>query len=187
MMEIAIAKKPRGRARWPVVSGETERDTRAPNPDGPPESGHRWAGLRHLAARTSRAARGELQIDVFKLAGTTLSRLLPQLGFNRTRTAFLRAMGVRVGARSLVMGPLDITVSDISIGEDSFITGPMRIDLGVTVSIGNRVHMGQDILLLTVDHEFSRLTTKSVRPSAGAVPGCGGRLSSKTGCGSARV
>jgi maltose O-acetyltransferase len=122
------------------------------------EGSLRAARLRGLAVRASRAYVDETRIDVPKLAGTIFSRALPQLSFNRIRTAFLRAMGLRIGARSLVMGPLDLTgvgaLKDIAIGEDSFITGPMRIDIGAPVHMGNRVHVGQDVLLLTVDHDI---------------------------------
>ncbi len=71
----------------------------------------------------------------------------------------LRAVGVRIGSRSLVMGPLDITgpgrVQDLfSIGDDTFVTGPLHVDLGAAVRIGNRVRLGHQVALLTVDHEI---------------------------------
>jgi maltose O-acetyltransferase len=74
----------------------------------------------------------------------------------------LRAAGLAIGERSLVMGALDITgeghVSGLlSIGNDTFITGPLRIDLGATVRIGDRVRLGHNVTLLTVDHEIGPL------------------------------
>ena len=141
-----------------LVKARCEIDTPAERADSPREKGLTAAGLRRLASKASRVGREELRVDVFKLAAAMLSRVLPQLGFNRTRTALLRATGMQIGARSLVMGPLELTgfghMRDISIGQDSFITGPVRMDLGAKVTIGNRVHVGQDVLLLTVDHEI---------------------------------
>jgi maltose O-acetyltransferase len=119
-----------------------------------------WAGrLGSLAARIVRAGRRELDIDPGKVAGRIISRGLPQFSFVRTRTALLRAAGIRIGARSLVMGPLNITgagaVSDLfSIGDDSFITGPLHVDLGGSVHIGTGVRLGHHVSLLTVDHEI---------------------------------
>jgi acetyltransferase-like isoleucine patch superfamily enzyme len=83
---------------------------------------------------------------------------LPQLRFNRVRTALYRAAKVSIGASSLVMGDIVLTgASDpglFSIGDFTYITGPLRVDLGGSVRIGNRVNVGHDCLLLTVDHEI---------------------------------
>jgi maltose O-acetyltransferase len=87
-----------------------------------------------------------------------VSRGLPQFAFNRLRTAALRAAGLRIGSRSMVMGPIDVTgpggVQLLSIGEHSYITGPLHVDAGAQVRVGNRVHFGHDVLLLTMNHEI---------------------------------
>jgi acetyltransferase-like isoleucine patch superfamily enzyme len=88
-----------------------------------------------------------------------MSAALPQLTFNRTRTEILRAGGLRIGRRSLVMGPIRITGGGdrgelFSIGTDSVITGRLHVDLGASVHIGDRVYIGYDVTLLTVDHEI---------------------------------
>jgi maltose O-acetyltransferase len=103
--------------------------------------------------------RDEFAFDVRKAIGGVVSRALPQLSFNRTRTALLRTLGVRIGARSLVMGPIHITgpgssLELLSIGEDTFITGPLRVDLGAAVRIGNWVRLGHDVMLLTRNHRI---------------------------------
>jgi maltose O-acetyltransferase len=101
----------------------------------------------------------EFGFDPRKAIGRFASRALPQLSFNRTRTAVIRAMGVRIGARSLIMGPLDLTgegasVGQLSIGEDTFVTGPLHVDLGAPVRIGNWVRLGHHVVLLTQNHQI---------------------------------
>jgi maltose O-acetyltransferase len=90
---------------------------------------------------------------------TTIASALPQLTFNHTRTMILRAAGLKIGPRSLVMGPLRLTgdgePSDLlTIGSDSVVTGPLQIDFGAPVEIGDHVYIGHDVLLLTVDHDI---------------------------------
>jgi acetyltransferase-like isoleucine patch superfamily enzyme len=74
------------------------------------------------------------------------------------RTAALRAAGIRIGARSLIMGGFKVTgeggVALVSIGDDTMITGPLHIDVGAPVRVGSRVHIGHDVALLTVNHQI---------------------------------
>jgi acetyltransferase-like isoleucine patch superfamily enzyme len=96
---------------------------------------------------------------VRRIIGRGVSFALPQFAFNRTRTLVLRAMGLRIGLRSRVMGPLDITGPGnapelFSVGDDSFISGPLYVDVGAAVRIGNRVQIGHHVLLLTQEHEI---------------------------------
>ncbi len=98
-------------------------------------------------------------MDACKLATGAISRLLPQFSFDRVRTVALRAAGVRIGRASVVMGPFEVTgpgrMSELlSIGDETMITGPLQIDLGAAVTIGNRVRFGHHVLLLTVNHEI---------------------------------
>jgi maltose O-acetyltransferase len=78
--------------------------------------------------------------------------------FNRLRTAALRLAGVRIGARSLFKGELELTGSGgidlFSVGEDTMVSGPLYVDLGASVRIGNRVHLGHHVVLLTVTHDI---------------------------------
>jgi maltose O-acetyltransferase len=113
------------------------------------------SGLRAVA----RAGRSELTLDPIRMACSAISRRTPQFSFVRTRTALLRAAGLRIGARSLIMGPVEISgtgsVRDLfSIGDDTYVTGPLHVDLGASVHIGNRVRLGHHVVLLTVDHEI---------------------------------
>jgi maltose O-acetyltransferase len=59
----------------------------------------------------------------------------------------------------MILGPLDITGPGdanamLSFGEETLITGPLHIDLGAFVEIGDRVRMGHHVVLLTLDHEI---------------------------------
>src|SRR5262245_48554948 len=57
-----------------------------------------------------RGAREEIALFYTRpLLAQGASNALPQLTLNRTRTALLRAGGLRIGQRSLVMGPLILT------------------------------------------------------------------------------
>jgi maltose O-acetyltransferase len=112
-----------------------------------------------VGARLGRAGAKEVRLDARSVAGHALSRILPQFSFNRTRTSLLRALGMRIGSSSLVMGPFEVTgpgrASELlSIGEGSQISGPLQIDLGAEVRIGDRVRFGHHVLLLSVDHEI---------------------------------
>ncbi len=86
----------------------------------------------------------------------------PAQTFSRTRTAMLRASGMRIGPSSLVQGPLRITgpgnpCKDFSIGTFTLISGALHADIGAPIRIGNRVRIGHDVSLLTVDHEVGPL------------------------------
>ncbi|HYQ02718.1 MAG TPA: hypothetical protein VER96_28795 [Polyangiaceae bacterium] len=81
----------------------------------------------------------------------------PVQSFSRTRTALLRQAGVKIGRASLVQGPMRITgegkpCEQISIGVHTLISGALHCDIGAPVQIGNRVSIGHDVVLLTVDH-----------------------------------
>jgi acetyltransferase-like isoleucine patch superfamily enzyme len=114
--------------------------------------------LRQLAERIARAGQEEIGVNTRAILAWLASRSIPPFVLNRTRTHVLRSLGIDIGPRSLVMGTLQITgpghASLLSIGSHSFITGPLRVDLGARVRIGSRVHVGPEVLLLTLDHEI---------------------------------
>jgi maltose O-acetyltransferase len=116
-------------------------------------------GLGAHGWRIARVAHNELRADPRKVAALAVSRFLPQFCFNRTRTALLRAAGFRIGSFSGIMGALDVTgpgnVTELlSIGDRTIISGPLHVDLGAPVRIGNGVNLGHDVWLLTIDHEI---------------------------------
>jgi acetyltransferase-like isoleucine patch superfamily enzyme len=115
--------------------------------------------LGELGQHLVRAGKDEAGFDPRQVLVRTITNALPHLSFNRTRTALLRASGVRLGDGALVMGPLNVTGPGslnelLTIGDDTFITGPLHVDLGAPVRIGSCVRMGHHVVLLTVDHEI---------------------------------
>lgn len=106
----------------------------------------------------ARAIGEEFDVPVRATLVRVASGRLPQFSFNRARTWALRAAGLRIGRRSRIMGSVDVTgpggLDLVSIGEQSFITGPLHVDVGARVTIGDRVHFGHDVMLLTMTHEI---------------------------------
>jgi maltose O-acetyltransferase len=108
--------------------------------------------------RLVRVGREELSLQPRALAAHLVSRSLPQFTLNRVRTALLRSIGVSIGPHSAIMGSLYITgpgpIGLLSIGEGTFVSGWLHVDLGAAVRVGDRVHFGQGVTLLTMDHEI---------------------------------
>jgi len=108
----------------------------------------------------ARAAAEEVsRVKPRKIAAEVAAGLLPQQTFNRTRTAVLRAAGVRIGKHSLILGPIRLTgdgdlCAQLTIGSNTIITGPLHADLGASVIIGDRVRIGHNVSLLTISHEI---------------------------------
>lgn len=111
-------------------------------------------------ARVARAAWEEVATFLpRKVLAETASAVLPQQTFVRTRTALLRAAGVQMGSKSLVLGAIRITgIGDpcrhLTIGDDTIITGPLHVDLAAPVHIGSHVRIGHDVSLLTINHQI---------------------------------
>jgi acetyltransferase-like isoleucine patch superfamily enzyme len=112
------------------------------------------------ARRVAQIAAEEVeQLSPRKVLAEAAATFLPQQSFNRTRTALLRAAGVRIGSHSLVLGPVRITgIGDpcplLHIGEHTIITGPLHADLGAPIHIGDWVRLGHDVSLLTINHHI---------------------------------
>lgn len=115
-----------------------------------------------------RIASEELAIDPRRIGAHLISRILPQGGFNRTRTELLRRLGVQIAPRSLLAGALVVTGGGsvrelLSIGPGSYITGPLHVDLEARVEIGARVYMGYEVMLVTVDHHLGEAVQRCGR------------------------
>jgi maltose O-acetyltransferase len=120
-----------------------------PDYDNSPPLGAKLARLLHSEVGLLRPAR----------IAEAASAALPSMTFARTRTLMLRAAGFRIGAGSLFLGALRVTGRGdrrtlFSLGEQSIITGPLHVDLEAEVRIGDRVYIGHDVALLTVDHKI---------------------------------
>jgi maltose O-acetyltransferase len=95
-----------------------------------------------------------LHVEPRSLAARAIASALPQFTFNHARTAILRAGGLSIGAHSRVMGEIRLSGTSelLSIGRHTLISGPLHVDLGARVSIGDHVYVGHDVALHTVDH-----------------------------------
>jgi maltose O-acetyltransferase len=135
--------------------------------------------------RVLRVSRDEVvDLQPARLCGAALSALLPQLSFNYLRTTIWRSAGVVIGERARIMGRLELCGRGsndlLRIGAGTFITGPLRIDLHARVTIGERVHIGQDVMLLTVDHEIGSAEERCAEVIASPIEiGDGAWLSSR--------
>jgi maltose O-acetyltransferase len=115
--------------------------------------------LATLARKVVSTARDEVSFDMRKTLAYSISRGLPHFRFCRTRTALLRAIGLRIGKGAGILGPLDVTGSGdmtklLRIGDLTYISGPLHMDLGAEVHIGSGVRLGHDVMLLTFDHDI---------------------------------
>jgi maltose O-acetyltransferase len=157
--DLASAKHPSA----PMTSSTTRNETS-------------WlARATRLGPRLARVALEEVE-PIFhrRVVAEVASRLLPHQSFNRTRTALLRAAGVRIGAQSLVQGAVRITgLGDacvhLSIGTFTIITGPLHVDLAAPVTIGDRVRIGPDVSLLTIDHTIGAYWLRSGESKFGGI------------------
>ena len=111
-----------------------------------------WSHLKKVAAE-------ELGALLSRRSLANLASALPTQSLNRSRTALLRRAGVRIGPRSLFQGPLHVTGSTdnpcvhLSIGTYSLISGALHCDVGAPIRIGDRVRIGHNVSLLTIDHQ----------------------------------
>jgi len=110
-----------------------------------------------LLSRLLRAAKEDVESIASRHAFAHLAETLPSSAFSRTRTAMLRAAGVKIGAQSLIQGKMRVTGHGnpcqlLSIGERTLVTGGLHVDLGAPIRIGNMVRIGHDVSLLTINH-----------------------------------
>ena len=87
------------------------------------------------------------------------ARLLPHDMFNHRRTAIYRMAGLRLGRDVQILGPLTLLgwgdiIRLLDVGDDVALETPCTISLCAPVRIGHRVHMGQDVMILTGSHQI---------------------------------
>lgn len=111
-----------------------------------------------LLSRLLRVAKEDVEPLASRQTLARIAEVLPSSAFARTRTAMLRASGVKIGDRSLIQGKVRVTGHGnpcqlLSIGDFTLVTGGLHVDLGAPVRIGNMVRIGHDVSLLTISHE----------------------------------
>lgn len=107
-----------------------------------------WSRLREDAANT------QLRMRLTSLP----ARLLPAMSWRSLRTRILRLGGWRIGARTALFGvPLIYghgpILARLSIGADCIVNIGSVFELNDSITIGDRVSIGHQVLFLTTTHE----------------------------------
>jgi maltose O-acetyltransferase len=114
-----------------------------------------------LGRRALELAREEIGgLDGRALAARVLSAPLPTGVGNRVRAAVLRASGMQVGAGTSVLGAIRVTGGSrastrLTIGRQCFVNVGCHFDATVGIAIGDRVSIGQHVLMTTSSHDFA--------------------------------
>jgi maltose O-acetyltransferase len=121
-----------------------------------------------------RVALEEVEVLLSRRVLAQIAAGFPAQSFSRTRTALLRRAGMKIGRSSLVQGPIRITgegnpCEDITIGSYTLISGSLHCDIGAPLEIGDRVRIGHDVSLLTVDHRVGPEAMRSGVRKFGAI------------------
>lgn len=117
------------------------------------------SGLSGASARIRKLATEEFGSVLSRRSLARMAGALPTQAFDRLRTALMRQAGVQIGPSSLIQGSMHITGSgpnpcaQVSIGSFSIVSGTLHCDVGGPIRIGDRVRIGHDVSLLTVDHQ----------------------------------
>ena len=124
--------------------------------------------------RLGKVAHEEVERLLSRSVLARVAGVLPMESFARTRTALLRRAGIKIGPSSLIQGRMRITgegnpCADISIGTFTLVTGSLHCDVGAPIRIGDRVRIGHDVSLLTVDHDLGTSELRSGVRKYGAI------------------
>lgn len=108
------------------------------------------------------------------------ARLLPTNMFGRARAALLRLDGARLGPATRIYGALDLHGLNLHgrnlvTGRNVWISPRCSFDLSATITLGDDVSLGHDVVIITADHEIGPtrrrcgpLAPRPVRIGAGA-------------------
>ncbi len=109
-------------------------------------------------ARLARAVRAEAAgWDGARWVVHVLPRLLPLGGGGRLRAALYRALGLGVGAGTLIAGPLTLGASRgghrrVRLGARCFLNTHIFLDAAAPITLGDGVSLGHHVLVITSDH-----------------------------------
>jgi maltose O-acetyltransferase len=95
-----------------------------------------------------------------------LASILPPLVGNRTRTKLLRIGGVNIGQGTTIGGAFHVhggghAANRVTIGRDCWINDSCLFDASATITVGDRVAMGQGVMVLTNSHERGPSTSRA--------------------------
>jgi maltose O-acetyltransferase len=126
----------------------------------------RPAGLRG-AGRLLRVLRNDLEgLHVRLRIANAILFFCPHFALNRLRTAIYRRCGIRIGARALILGTMDLSGAGriwqrLRIGADCQITTPLYADLNANITIGNNVAVAHHAVLVTTNHRMGSAQRRS--------------------------
>jgi len=127
------------------------------------------------ASRFKKLAAEEVATVLSRRTLAWVAGALPPHAFARARTVLMRQAGVQIGRSSLIQGSMHITGSgenpchQISIGYYSLISGELHCDVGAPIRIGDRVRIGHQVSLLTVDHQVGPSEMRSGKTKCGPI------------------
>ena len=105
-------------------------------------------------------------------AANLLGHCTPNGTGGRLRSALYRRMGLKIGPKTLILGPItfaspSFTVRSIAVGTGCFINSRVYIDASAPVTIGDGVSIGHHVIIVTADHQFgpSESRAGALRPS----------------------
>ncbi len=149
---------------------ETGAEARSPAVSAPAKD-----SPRPLISRAVGAVLGDLDAlhPRLRLANAVLF-FCPRLAFNRVRVTVYRAIGVRIGPRTMVLGSLALHGPGriwklLRIGADCQITTPLFLDLAEKIEIGNNVAVGHHVVMVTTQHDTSRHWRRCGKSSAAPI------------------
>jgi maltose O-acetyltransferase len=104
-------------------------------------------------------------LDVRLSLGLFAMRLPPLLVGGRARALILRLAGVDIGPGSAIGGPISIAgvgrAEGLRIGTECFVNGHCHFYVTDRIEIGDRVALGQEVMILTGTHDTSDPTHRN--------------------------
>lgn len=136
------------------VEGNEEDEDEEPRGRAPRSRG--WVWRRSL--RTLNDELGALHPRLRLLHA--LLFFLPFFCLNRLRTRLYRWFGFRIGRRTMILGTITFAGRGriwerFKVGNHCLLTTPLFVDLNADVTIGNRVAIGHQAVLVTTNHDMA--------------------------------
>jgi acetyltransferase-like isoleucine patch superfamily enzyme len=127
-----------------------------------------------MSTKFMQRAREELaSADLRCVVGNALVAPIPSGSAGRVRAHLLRAVGFRIGPRTLIMSAFTViggsaASTRLAIGSDCFLNHGCVFDAAAEIDIGDRVSLGVGVLITTsahaIDHPAQRAGTLEPHP-----------------------
>ncbi|MEI6666738.1 MAG: acyltransferase [Acidobacteriota bacterium] len=113
---------------------------------------------------------------------------LPRHAFPRLRARLYGAFGARIGRRTMLLGPLEISgggdaLARLTIGSGCILNAPLFVDLNAPISIGDGTSIGHHCVFITSGHDIGpswqragALAPQSITVESGCWIGAGATL-----------